>query len=276
MHQTQPRESLVNGQTKKGFPFNFSVHFPLITYKEEPLMNILTNPIDLEPIDYAFANIPLSETLVSNGIAQTYKVKPLTLVNHIAYLIMMINTYSLRHTEISRLQIMTLLPCYTVNLGLLNNLFNLENLLPMDRAHSLRQVTLAESRSIVLHARPKVFSLLYLWGITPKQLEQEITAIEAAFKELLMRRPDVLRDSILNYEIEFVPFLNSLSYKKDRILVCYSLYYLRRISQTYFLSDGANLVQLLPSNDGLLTAILNEHMKSPTKIKKPSIEKKEP
>jgi hypothetical protein len=81
--------------------------------------------------DYIFGNMPIEKMLVSSNYKKVYNCinQEHSLINTIAYFVIMINTFSVFDTEIRALPIFVKLPIIDISLCLLQNLFCIENLL---------------------------------------------------------------------------------------------------------------------------------------------------
>jgi hypothetical protein len=212
--------------------------------------------------------MPVEKMLVSSNYKKVYKCinQEHSLINTTAYFVTMINTFSIFSSEIRELPIFAKLPIIDISLCLLQNLFSIENLLDTTRRTGLQEISLLESRKIVLFARPKVFNLLYQWSETPQSLFKKIEFAESNYYRILVDDNSNLNNDLVHNSVEYIPLIKNLSFKSKRIILDYSIYYLRRSFPLGYLTDS-DMDRLLPEK--YRSEIIACFLKSPYKPVKP-------
>jgi hypothetical protein len=254
----------------KPYPFNFSVYYPLTNSKPIDVRSLLNvSPYNFGYEDYIFGDMSIERMLVSSNYRKVYNCvsQEHSLINTTAYFLTMINTFSVYDQEIRALPIFSKFPIINISLCLLQNLFSLENTLDANRRTGLDEISLLEGRKIVLFSRPKVFNLLYTWSETPQSLYTKIEFAEANYFRLQVSNTstfntDKLNIEMINNTVEYIPLIKNLSFKRDRIMLDYGIYFLRRSFPLGYLNDS-DIDILLPAK--YKTEIISRFMQSPQK-----------
>lgn len=241
--------------------YNFSIHYPLIQPDELNLEEIISPiPTSITTGDFILKINDIKPSILGSTLylEQAYNNEKIHYKNKIIYIISIINTIAVYKEQISNVNHMyNLKEIFSINMLVLQQLFTLETLLDRKRKTRLEELSLEEASKIILFVRPKIYNLLYNWGVTPKSLNKEILTL---IKKHLTD-PEDIEPEQERKDYKYAEFIKNLILKTDRIQKDYATYFLRILKSTSNI-DPKHIPELLPENEDTRRKLITAYYKA--------------